>query len=226
MKIKLLLILMLIMPVTAKAENFKGQKRLAVDTVGVVNPWLPVKVDKRLTREAVGIIRASGLRYAIGKYRQVSDPFETFDGGRLYGEQFGSLTNDAFKAEFYYWQHKLWRKVGRISLVSSPPWFFGGTGVWKDGAVPYFGGRAEVGMGLYGCLAYASAAQYGNGGVPRYRHSLVIRIHELLHCGNAEHIDGQVNIMHPAAAHFVSGNPNIPILPLTVEQVGDYLGGR
>ena len=210
----------------AKAENrFAGQKRIVVDTVSIVNPWLSLKVDKRLTRDAVNFIRSHGIRYSVGKFKEVDDPFETFHGGRLYPEQFGPNKADAFAAEFTYWLNKDGGYVpdNHIELVSAPPWLFDGVGEWKDGFVPYYAGRAEVGRARNGCIAYASAAEYTVGGASRYRHSLITRIHELLHCGNAEHLDTEVNIMHPAAAHFIFGNNNIPLLPETVKQVKGYL---
>lgn len=205
--------------------RFAGQQRIVVDTVGVVNPWLKPSVDKRMTRDAVNIIRATGIRYTRGKFSQVADPFETPTGGRLYPEQLGQGYNAPFIVEFSYW----WARLGgyvpnnHIELVTTPPWLFDGKGEWKDGAVPYFGGRAELAKAKSGCVAYASAAEYGIGGAPKYRQSLIGRVHELLHCGGAEHIDGQVNMMHPAAGQFAAGNINVPILPYTVEQVVNYL---
>lgn len=217
------LLIALAIPATSHASPFSGQKRLAVDTVGIVNPWLPVKVDKRLTREAVGIIRASGLRYAVGKFRTVDDPFETFDSGRLYPEHYGYSKKDPFYAEFAYWFARLVLKKQRISLVTSPPWQFGGVGEWKDNATPYYAGIAQYKTGLKGCLAYASAAEYGKGGASVYRKSLLIRIHELLHCGGAQHIDTEVNVMNSSVSAFLLGNTSIPLLPQTIKDVKEYL---
>ena len=201
--------------------GFVNNKRVVVDTTHIVNPWLSLRVDRRMTRDAVSIIRAAGIRYAVGKFKQVDDPFEGFNTGRLYPEHYGPEKYDPFNAEFHYWHDAIGGYIPNwhIGLVTSPPWQFDGVGVWKDGAVPYYAGGAELGRAPHGCLANVSAAEFGLGGAPKYRMSVVARVHELLHCGGAEHIDGQVNMMHPAAHSFAVGNTSIPILPLTVEQV-------
>lgn len=205
--------------------GFVNKRRVVVDTTSIVNPWLRPSVDRRMTRDAVNLIRAARIRYVVGKFKQVSDPFEVFNSGRLYPEHYGPEKYDPFNAEFYYWDNRIGGYIPNwhIGLVTSPPWQFGGQGPWKDGAVPYYAGGAELGRAPRGCTANVSAAEYGLGGVTKYRMSVIARTHELLHCGGAEHISGVVNMMHPAAHSFASGNTSIPILAQTVEQVAGVL---
>jgi len=201
--------------------GFVNKRRVVVDTTHIVNPWLRPSVDRRMTRDAVNIIRAAGIRYAVGRFNQVSDPFETFKGGRKYPEQYGVNKAETFYSEFTYWLNRIGGYIQdwHVGLVSSPPWEYDGVGEWKDGAVPFFAGYAQTGNAPHGCLANVSAAEYTVGGATRYRLSVVARVHELLHCGGAEHVYGVVNMMHPAAHSFAYANVNIPILAETVEQV-------
>lgn len=217
----LLLAILLLLPLNAQAD-YVNKKRVVIDSVYVVNPWMSLKTHRRMIRNVAQDLRAAGIRVVRGKTVTKDDPFETFSSGRLYGEEYG----DPWLIEFNYWDLKLSSTIPNwtVLYVASPPWWFGNKGSgWVDGGAPWYGGRAFQGRAKNGGIAYGSAAEIGAGGQSKYRQSLLIAKHEVLHSLGASHIDSARNVMHSNAQAFQEVIANQPILKETVDQVAGYL---